>query len=225
MVRFACCLLAGLLLAGCGPKLTPVFAQRELVQSAPLDRASVARVGQSLLNGLDMFVLAAYEPRSPAEVVPPSRMRLPPLAPGQRWIVCCRPDAESVLIEAPRSFAPKGVRLGLRVDGQGRVAGNRPWFDLSARTRLNQPDWTGHRLLFAPASPCAVDVFSFDLRYLGMEDGVGVIEYTDFKAAGARPPEAERMRLGPGSITIHGLTVLIVSIYPDHIRYVVGPER
>jgi hypothetical protein len=223
MSRIVCVALLALLV-GCWPKLTPVLAERQLTGVAPMDRASVAVVGQSMLHGLDIFSFAVFSPREAVVVTPPDHFFVHGLTSDQRWVVCCRADEKSVIVEAPKEFAA-GARLGLRIDPDGRVVGNRPWFDLTAKARPLQPDWTGRRLLFARNGSWPVDVFSFDLRYLGMEGGLGVFELSDYKAAGARSASPVRLVSGPAVVRMHGLDVRLVGLYPDHVRYVVEPTR
>lgn len=227
MWRLVFLIVLAAVLAGCGPKLTPIYAVREMEQSAALNRAESARIGESLLSGLDMFAYAAYSPREPGEISAPDGVALQPLAVDQQWIAYYRLDDGSLLVEAPRSVTPEDVRLGLRIDEDGRVEGNRPWFDLKAKSRLAQPSWKGERrFLFIRSGSHAVDTFIFDLKYLGMQDGAGVFEYIDHKVAGAKAPIAEQRVIEPQTnIQMHGLDIRIVAVYPDHVRYVVEPVR
>lgn len=216
------------ILAGCGSKLTPMLAQQEVRQSAALDRAESAKVGESLLLGLDLFYYTAYAPREDGmTILSPKRFSVGELDTSQQWVAFYHLDDGSLVVEAPKSVTPDDIRLGLRIDRQGRVVGNRPWFDLSAKRRLNQPSWDGApRLLFMLSGAYPVDVFTFDLRYSGMDSGDGLFEYREYKERGLKPAEYRTLRIGEQeTFRLHGLNIRIVDVYPDHVRYVVEPVR
>lgn len=216
------------LLAGCGPKLTPLLAQQSVEQSAVLNNTEAAKVGESLLVGLDMFSYAAYSPReSGVRVLAPHGLEVEPLDSSQKWVAFYRLDDGSLVIEALKSVSPESIRLGLRIDDAGHVLGRRPWFDLTDKIRLNQPEWDGQqRLLFVRNGVYPVDVFTFDLRFSGMKNGKGVFAYQEFKERGMRADEHSTLILSEGeSVQLHGLKIRIFALYPDHVRYVVEPVR
>lgn len=216
-----------IVLTGCGPKLTPIHAVHELEQSATLDQADSAKVGESLLCGLDMFAYTAYSPRQAGPIPAPHSVALESLEPEQQWIAYYRLDDGSVVIEAPKSLSPEAVRLGLRIDTDGRVVGKRPWFDLKEKSRISQPSWDGERrYLFVQSGSYAVDTFVFDLKYKGMRGENGVFEYADYKASAAKAPAYQERVIAPkSSVQLHGLDIRIVGIYSDHVRYVVEPVK
>lgn len=227
MKRLLLCFVGLFLLVGCGPKLTPTLAERELMADATMHQAASAKVGESLLGGLDSFGYALYSPRENGALLTPDGVSLGDISPDQEWIAYYQLDDGSLVIEAPTFISPDDIRLGLRIDKDGRVVGRRPWFDLKAKARFNQPSWDGERrLLFARNGTYSVDVFVFDITYVGMADGVGVFAYQDFKAIGIKALGSSQIRIEPEqSVQLHGLNIKIFAIYPDHVRYVVEPVR
>ena len=216
------------LLTACGPKLTPLLAEQEVQQNAALDQADVAKIGESLLMGMDMFAYAAYSPREAGvTLLAPDSVSLSELSPEQQWVAYYQLDDGSLIVEAPKSVALQDMKLGLRIDAEGRVVGNRPWFDLREKGRLNQPSWDGaRRLLFVRNGSYPVDVFTFDLRYAGMKDAKGVFDYREYKERGMKPAEYKTLTLGEQeSIQLHGLNIRIFEVYADHVRFVVEPVR
>ncbi|MGE4423438.1 MAG: hypothetical protein AB7D39_14175 [Pseudodesulfovibrio sp.] len=215
------------LLAGCGPKVTPVAAERELAYSGVPHRAAVARVGESLVAGAERYVLPAFQPAFPGTPPVPDAAPSIYLRPGAVWTVHSRLCDGTLLVEPPAgslsSALRPGLRLGLRVDRTGRVVGHRPWFDLTRGCRISQPYWgKSRRAAFRPAPAEAVDEFVFDLRYKGMDGTRGVLERTEFKRTGVKGggtvelPVEERDVVG-----LPGLEVLIFGLYPDHVRFIV----
>ncbi len=214
--------ILALLLTACGPRLHPTLAQRELECSAALDTDGSAKVGESLLAGLDMFVYPAYAPREALAPPSPNNLDLAPLDPERKWLVGYELDDGSLIIEAPASLAPENTRLGLNIDERGKVTGRRPWFDLKGKRRFAlQPAWDGfRRLLFMPAESSPVDIFSFDLRYTGQDGKLGVFELLDFKHPRTTGQKRERIRIPEGrEIRIHGLTIEIKSVGPEAVLY------
>lgn len=214
-------------LGGCGTKLIPIHATHEVDQNGDLNKADVAKVGESLLSGLDMYIYSAYSPRQAVNVPAPGKSSLVTLSPDQQWIAYYRLCDGSLVIEAPASVTSEELRLGLRIDEDGRIQGKRPWFDLKRRTRISQSSWEGQRhLLFMKNGTYAVDTFIFDIRYAGMREEQGVFEIVDYKASGFGKPKSEKRIMAPETLfKLHGLDIRIVAIYPDHVRYVVEPSR
>ena len=215
-----------LMLVGCGPRLTPTLAERVVEPEMAALRTGSAAVGESLLQGDDRFVYAVYSPLTQTAVPVPDRVEAAGLEPGQQWVAFYRLDDSTLVAEAPDGFVRGDERLGLRMDKAGMVVGNRPWFDLRAKARPGQPDWTGPRLLFREAGEYPVDAFAFDVRYAGGRDGDGLFDVRDFKEAGMKPAEWKRVVVAPGgTLSLHGLAVRVIEALPESVRYEIGPAR
>lgn len=215
--------LALLLLAGCGTKLSPMTAAHEIAINAEPNRALAARVGESLLKGVERFGLPSFEPvfsGAPPVPVSASGVRFEP---GGGWVVCGLFDDGTLLLGPPAGMLPQGVRLGLRVDRDGRVAGHRPWFDRTSGRRVSQPFWGPfRRAAFRPGEPVVLDEFVFGLTYRGMDGQAGLLERIEFKRTGTRGDRAVEVRVRErDTVPVHGLGVTVFRIYPDHIRYII----
>lgn|GEM_PF-6906960 len=224
LILFAACLF---ILVGCGPKLTPLLAERSLEQTAALDHVDSAKVGESLLRGLDVFGFAIYSPTESLDVLAPEGVTLNRLLPEQEWIALFRLDDDTIVVEAPASVTREDLRLGLRLDAAGSVVGFRPWFDLRTKRRLQQPHWGGrYQRLFEVSGMYLVDAFPFDLRYVGKKGKAGVFNYLDYKQDALQPGDYKRIEIMPKeSLQLHGLIIRITHVYPDHVRYIVEPVR
>lgn len=221
---FVACLF---ILVGCGPKLTPLLAERNLEQTAALDQADSAKVGESMLRGVDVFGFASYSPTNFFDILAPDGVTLIRLLPEQEWVALFRLDDDTIVVEAPASVTLEDLRLGLRLDADGSVVGFRPWFDLRTKRRLQQPHWGGsHRQLFAKGGMYFVDVFPFDLRYAGKNGKAGMFDYLDYKQDGLQSVDYKRIEIMPKeTVQLHGLIIRITHVYPDHVRYIVEPVR
>ena len=213
-------------LAGCGPKLTPVLADHAQRQAPATGTTNIAQKGETLFKGLEMFTYDVYSPRETIAPLLPNGVDMKPLAPDQKWIAYYVLDDGTLIVEAPRFTAPGDMRLGLRVDADGRVVGNRPWFDLGKKSRPHQPSWDGaRRYLFQPAGKYLIDLAEVDVRFMGAAEGEGVFEFrvrlNSFKGA-----EYEERFFRPGeSLEVSGARILFMEIEPEFVRYAVEPIR
>lgn len=227
-MKITLCLVALLMLpTACTPAMQPLLAHRKLERLALSGETNTARIGESMLSGLDMFAYPAYAPREAFILPEPKGVSLFPATPAQKWIAGYQLGDGSLIIEAPASISTQGIRLGLSIDQRGKVIGRRPWFDLTEKGKIaTQPAWDGfRRLLFVPCRPFPVDIFSFDLRYAGMRDGRGAFDYLDMKHPRTNGQERKTVLLSEGEkIHIHGLTIMIQSLTPERVNYLAKKE-
>ncbi|WP_338669929.1 hypothetical protein [Pseudodesulfovibrio methanolicus] len=197
-----------------------------------LDRELAVREGELLLSGAVEELYPVLRPIRAMDLAMPEGVPVGRLDPDVGWGVYFMLRDGTLLAEVPRPMAPEGRRLGLRVDGQGRVVGERPWFDLDARKRLDGAAWTGgERTLFATGGVLPVRTRRFEERYRGAkcdEQGLcgGTIAFSEYEKGKDKPVGGSVVILGAeDTIHVYGLVIDPIEFTPGGLRYVVRKDR
>ncbi|MGE4423439.1 MAG: hypothetical protein AB7D39_14180 [Pseudodesulfovibrio sp.] len=197
-----------------------------------LNRELTVREGELLLSGAVEELYPVLRPIRAVDLAVPEGAPVGRLDPDVGWGVYFMLRDGTLLAEVPRPMAPEGRRLGLRVDDRGRVVGERPWFDLDARRRLDGAAWAGgERTLFVTGGVLPVQKRRFEERYRGPkcdEQGVcgGTIVFSEYEEGRDKPVGGSVVTLGAeDTIHVYGLVIDPVEFSPDGLRYVVRKDR
>ena len=197
-----------------------------------LDRELTVRPGELLLSGAVEALYPVLRPVRAMDLALPLGAPAGRLDPDVGWGVYFMLRDDTFLAEVPKPMVPAGRRLGLRVDDNGRVVGERPWFDLDAGKRLDEV-WSGsERGLFVTGGGVhPVTRSRFEERYQGPKCDDkghcgGTIVFTEYEAGKDEPVGASAVNMGDeDTINVYGMIIDPVAFTPDELRYVVRKHR